>query len=167
MVTTILWLGSTLFILTKGALMNRIGLETLDIDLVAILIACLLATRGKAAAVVFAMGQGILTDIFSAGWPGLFWFLYMAVFFSMNLGGRFFDPQSMRGCFLLVSSAVFLKDLLFIGMLHTFSLQIGSFSSALLAIAVSAFSTGLLAPAFFYAVRGLSRLPVGETEEGA
>lgn len=166
MVTAVLWLGSTLFILTKGSLMNRIGLETLDIDLVAILIACLLATRGRVAAVVFAMGQGILIDIFSAGWPGLFWCLYMVVFFSMNLGGMFFDPHSVRGLFLLVSIAVFLKDLLFMGMLHTFSLQIGSFSSALLAIAVSAFSTGLLAPAFFYAVQGLGRVPAGETEGG-
>jgi hypothetical protein len=162
-VTAAIWLASTLFILTKGSLMNRIGLETLDIDLVAILIACLLGTRGKAAAIVFAMGQGILTDIFSAGWPGLFWFLYMTVFFCMNLGGRFFDPHSVRGLFLLVSTAVFLKDLLFMGMLHTFSLQIGFFSSAFLGIAVSAFSTGLLAPAFFYAVQGLSRLPAGET----
>ncbi|MEW6668259.1 MAG: hypothetical protein AB1512_23855 [Thermodesulfobacteriota bacterium] len=166
MVTAALWLASTLFILSKGALMNRIGLETLDIDLVAILIACLLGIRGKPAAVVFAMGQGILMDIFSAGWPGLFWLLYMAVFFTTNMGGRFFDPYSVRGLFLLVSIAVFLKDLLLMGMLHTFSLQIGSLSSALLGIGVSAFCTGLLAPAVFYAVKGLGNLPAGETGEG-
>jgi hypothetical protein len=166
-VTATLWLVSILFSLTKGSLMNRIGLETLDIDLVAILIACLLAGRGKAAAVVFAMGQGILIDIFSAGWPGLFWFLYMVAFFIMNVGGKFFDPHSLRGMFLLVSIAVFLKDLLLLGMLHSFSLQIGSVPSALLTIVVSAFSTGLLAPAFFHGVQGFGRLVVGETEGGA
>jgi hypothetical protein len=165
-VTALVWLGSTLFILAKGTLMNRIGLETLDIDLVAILIACLLATRGKAAAVVFAMGQGILTDIFSAGWPGLFWFLYMMVFFSMNLGGRFFDPHSVRGAFLLVTVAVFVKDVLLMGMLYSFSLQVGSFASAFLAIGVSAFCTGFLAPAVLYAVQGLGSLPAEEAEEG-
>lgn len=166
MVTAFVWLGSTLFILAKGTLMNRIGLETLDIDLVTILIACLLATRGKPAAVVFAMGQGILTDIFSAGWPGLFWFLYMMVFFGMNLGGRFFDPHSVRGLFLLVTIAVFLKDVLFMGMLHAFSLQVGSFSSAFLAIGVSAFCTGFLAPAVFYAVQGLGGPSAQEAGEG-
>lgn len=166
MVTAVLWLGSTLFILTKGSLMNRIGLDTLDIDFVAILIACLLGTRGRAAAMIFAMGQGILIDIFSAGWPGLFWCLYIGVFLSMNLGGRFFDPHSVRGLFLLVSIAVFLKNLLFMGMLHTFSLQIGSFSSALAGITVSAFSTGLLAPALFYAVQCLNRVPAGEIGGG-
>jgi hypothetical protein len=150
------WSGSVLFILFKGSLMNRIGFDSLDIDLVSILIGCLLATSGNIGAAVFAMGQGVLTDIFSAGWPGLSALLYMIVFFSIQLGSRFFDLHSSRGLLILVFLAVCVKGLLFAGILYTLSPRWTFLQYPFPALGVSALATALLAPPFYYGLTTLT-----------
>ncbi len=146
-----------LFILVKGSLMNQIGFYSLDIDLVTILIGCLLAANGNIGAVVFAMAQGVLMDIFSGGWPGLFALLYMVVFLSIQLGAKFFDLYSSRGLLILTFLAVCIKGLLFMGLLYALSSRLTiSPSSSFAALAVSALSTALLAPPIYYALSNMA-----------
>lgn len=140
------------FILVKGSLMNQIGFDSLDIDLVSILIGCLLAVGGNVGAAVFAMGQGIFTDIFSAGWPGLSPLLYMFVFLAIQLGSRFFDLHSSRGLLILIFLAVCVKGLLFMGLLSMLTPRITLSSTSFPALVVSALSTALLAPPLYYAI---------------
>jgi hypothetical protein len=132
--------------------MNQIGFDSLDIDLVSILIACLLAANGNIGAALFAMGQGVLIDIFSAGWPGLSALLYMVVFFSILLGSRFFDLYSSRGLLILVFLTVCVKGLLFTGLVYALSPR----PTAFLALGVSALSTALLAPPIYYTLTSLT-----------
>jgi rod shape-determining protein MreD len=146
------WCGSILFILIKGSLMNQIGFDSLDIDLVSILIGCLLSAGGHVGVAVFALGLGLLTDIFSAGWPGLSALLYMVVFLSIQLGSKFFDLHSSRGLLILIFLTVFVKGLLCMGMLMMLSPRIVPSSSAFSALAVSALATALLAPPVYYAI---------------
>lgn len=145
-----------LFILVKGSLMNQIGFGSLDIDLVSILIACLLSAGGNIGAAVFAIGLGFLTDIFSAGWPGLSALLYMVVFIAIQLGSRFFDLHSSRGLLILVFLAVCLKGFLFTGLLMTVTPRLTISSSSFSALLVSAVATALLAPPVYYAVSTLT-----------
>jgi hypothetical protein len=145
-----------LFILFKGSLMNQIGFDSLDIDLVSILIGCLLATNGNIGAAVFAMGQGVLIDIFSAGWPGLSSLLYMIVLFSIQLGSKFFDLHSSRGLLILVFLSVCIKGLLFTGVLYTLSPRITFLPHPFAALGFSALATALLAPPLHYALTTLT-----------
>ncbi len=136
--------------------MNQIGFDSLDIDLVSILIACLLAANGNMGAAVFAMGQGVLTDIFSAGWPGLSVLLYMIVFLSILLGSRFFDLYSSRGLLILVFLSVCVKGLLFTALLYVLSPRPTLSHHSFLALGVSALSTALLAPPIYYTITSLT-----------
>lgn len=145
-----------LFILLKGSLMNQIGFDSLDIDLVSILIACLLAANGNIGAAVFAMGQGVFTDIFSGGLPGLSALLYMVVFLSILVGSRFFDLHSSRGLLILVFLTVCVKGLLFTGLLYALSPRPTFSHHSFLALGVSALSTALLAPPLYYALTSLT-----------
>lgn len=158
------WCVSMLFILIKGSVMNKAGFDSLDIDLVSILIGCLLAMNGTVGAAVFAMGQGIFTDIFSVGWPGLFPLLYMIVFFTIQLGSRFFDLDSSRGLLILVFLAVFVKGLLFAALIYVLSSRWMFSSSSFLALIVSALCTALLAPPLFYAISSMTRSFMKEAE---
>lgn len=136
--------------------MNQIGFDSLDIDLVSILIACLLAANGHIGAAVFAMGQGVVTDIFSAGWPGLSSLLYMVVFFSIMLGSRFFDLYSSRGLLILVFLTVCMKGILFMGFLYMLSPRPTFSHHAFLALGVSALTTALLAPPIYFTLTSLT-----------
>jgi hypothetical protein len=156
--------AAVLFILVKGNLGHQIRVETLDIDIVIILIGCLVAGNGRMGAAVFAMGQGVLTDTFSAGWPGLAALLYMAVFLTIHMGSRYFDPHLPRGLFILVSIAVCVKAFLFSGLLYAFSMKTVITSSELALLALSALVTGFLAPPALYALNSLKRLFMKETE---
>lgn len=154
-----------LFILVKGSLMNQFGFDSLDIDLVSILVGCLLSAGGHVGGAVFALGMGVLTDIFSAGWPGLSALLYMVVFLSIQLGSKFFDLHSSRGLLILVFLAVSVKGLLFMGLLLTLSPRVVISPNAFSALAVSALSTALLAPPVYYAVSTLSGSFAKEAED--
>ena len=72
---------------------------------------------------IFAFGQGFIMDIFSTGLLGLFTLLYLMVYWSVNLGSRFFDLNSRRGLFILVTISVSVKGLFFIILLNIFSLE--------------------------------------------
>lgn len=140
---------SLLFVLVKGGVANQIMLGFLDLDLVTILIAYLFVNYGKTGAGFFAISQGFLIDLFSADPLGLFILLYLAIFFGFNLGCSFFDLKSPRSLLILVSFVVFLKEVLLLGLLKTFSLEIFISSTIILSSILSALLSGIIAPVLF------------------
>ncbi|MBN1103044.1 MAG: hypothetical protein JXL84_06490 [Deltaproteobacteria bacterium] len=150
-------MAAILFILVKGNLMRQFGMKIVDLDLVVILIGCLLAGNGRTGSAVFAMAMGVFTDTFSAGLPGLSALLYMAVFLTIHMGSRVFDPHVPRGLFILVSMAVCVKAFLFSGLLYAFAMKMVITSSDLAPLGLSALVTGFLAPPALYALNSLRR----------
>ena len=56
----------------------------LDVDFIVLFIAYLFVSRGETGAGVFAFCQGLLTDIFSGGFLGLFGLLYLGIFLGIT-----------------------------------------------------------------------------------
>ena len=76
----LLWLVGVLLTLLKGIWTNPWGVDLFDLDFLTILTAYLFLSSGHLAAGSFALGQGILIDLFSTGLQGLFPALYLGVF---------------------------------------------------------------------------------------
>jgi rod shape-determining protein MreD len=138
-----------LYVLLKGSFQNRFSLAPLDVDLVAMTMAYFLVYYGRTGAGVFAFGLGLLTDIYTAGFSGVFTFLYLIIFLGINLGSRLLDLSSVLGQIIVISLAVLLKDVLFIVFLDLFSLETTITSDLFWRFALSAFCSGLLAPILF------------------
>lgn len=117
-----------------------------DIDLVIVITASLLIRSGSAGAAIFAFGQGMLIDLLSAGFLGLFALLYVISFLCLELGARFFDLASVQGQFLLVGLVVFIKELVLVGLLDAFAFEVVLSASLFFWFGASAFFTGLIAP---------------------
>ena len=130
-------------------MINFVNPNIFNVDLVAIITAYLLLFYGQTGAGIFAFGQGILIDTFSVGLPGLFTFLYLIIFLGINIGSRLLDLGSVMGQIIIISLAVFLKEVLFVVFLDLFSLETTVTSSAFLAFSVSALCSGLIAPFLF------------------
>lgn len=118
-----------------------------DVDLVAITLTYLVARRGDPWAGMFAMGMGFLIDILSAAPLGLFSVIYLLLFFGIRIGDALFDLQSVRGQLIVVSLSVFLKNLLFIGLLNLFSFRTAMDGQVLFAFVCSAVFTAVASPA--------------------
>jgi cell shape-determining protein MreD len=117
-----------------------------DIDLVNVITASLLIRSGSAGAAIFAFGQGMIIDLLSAGFLGLFALLYVISFLCLELGARFFDLASVQGQFLLVGLVVFIKELVLVGLLDAFAFEVVLSASLFFWFGASAFFTGLIAP---------------------
>ncbi|MCJ7595099.1 MAG: hypothetical protein MUO52_10060 [Desulfobacterales bacterium] len=129
--------------------MNHFMPHLFDVDLVTVIMAYLLIRQGSGWTAIFALVQGMAVDIFSAGVVGLFTFLYLVTFLSLVLGGRFFDLLSLKGQIILISLAVFLKQILLLGLLKAFSFEITVSFFSLLPFALSALFAGLAGPLVF------------------
>ena len=68
----LLWLVGILLTLLKGIWTNPWGVDFFDLDFLTILTAYLFLSSGQLAAGSFALGQGILIDLFSTGLQGSF-----------------------------------------------------------------------------------------------
>lgn len=146
----ILWGLGLVFTLMKGKWVNHPILYYLDIDLVSILIAYFFLFHGQVAVGVFAFGQGLLMDAMSYGLRGCFTLLYLGVFWAVYLGCRFFDIGEIKGQIIIISTAVFLKNLLFFFLMIVFSLKIDFSWSVIAVSAGSAIMTGCTAPVVFF-----------------
>lgn len=144
------WIVGLGIILVKGNVANQIKIVLFEVDLVAIMTAYLLVSHGQVWSGLFAFGQGLLMDCYSAGLVGLFTLLYITAFLGISVGSRFFDPNSPRSMILLVTIAVLIKGILFVLLLNAFSLESGFHHSSLVSIALSAIVSGLLAPFVFH-----------------
>ena len=147
--------------------MNEIAPRFFDIDLVIILTAALLVGSGSAGAAVFAFGQGMLIDLFSAGFLGLFALLYTISFLCLELGSRFFDLRSAQGQVILVGLAVLLKELFLAGLLDAFAFEVVLSAAVFLWFGASVFFTGLIAPFIFRILNDLQIRTAGEIKEAA
>jgi len=130
--------------------MNTIGLDLFDIDLLIIITAYLYWFYGKTVSGSFALGQGLLIDIFSGGLHGLFTFIYFVVFLGICLGTRIFNLQGLKGQMLLIFLLVLLKKTMFFLVMTVFSTEIVFLKSFLLGSVASAIGTGLITPIIFY-----------------
>jgi len=146
---------------------NEIAPVFFDIDLVVVFTACLLMGSGSAGAAVFAFGQGMIIDVLSAGFLGLFALIYVVAFLCLELGARFFDLRSAQGQFLLVGLVVFLKQLFLVGLLDVFAFEVVLSASLFFWFGASALFTGLIAPLIFGILNILQLRIAGETKETA
>ena len=135
--------------LVRGSFLNQRWLEFADLDLVTILIAYLWIHYGQTGAGLFALGQGVMMDLFSGGMMGLFALLYLAVFLAIQMGSRFFHLQSFRGLMILIVLAVLSRQLMLLGLLELFSFPIHFSWHTYVSFGISAFVSGILAPPCF------------------
>jgi rod shape-determining protein MreD len=138
-----------------------------DIDLVIVVTASLLIRSGSAGAAIFAFGQGLLIDLLSAGFLGLFALLYVIGFLCLELGARFFDLRSAQGQFLLVGLVVFIKELVLVGLLDTFAFEVVLSAPLFFWFGASAFFTGLIAPLIFSILTSVQIRTGGEGKKAA
>jgi rod shape-determining protein MreD len=138
-----------------------------DIDLVIVVTASLLIRSGSAGAAIFAFGQGLLIDLLSAGFLGLFALLYVISFLCLELGARFFDLRSVQGQFLLVGLVVFIKELVLVGLLDAFAFEVVLSASLFFWFGASAFFTGLIAPLISSILRTVQIRTSGESKKTA
>ncbi len=118
-----------------------------DIDLVAVTVVYLVARQGEPWAGAFAMGMGFVIDVLSAAPLGLFSVIYLLLFLGIRVGDVLFDLQSVKGQLIVVSLSVFLKKLLFIGLLNLFAFRTTLDERVLFAFVCSAVFTAVAAPA--------------------
>lgn len=126
------------------------GTELCAPDLLTIGAAYIFMIYGHTGACIFALSQGLFIDLFSGGMHGLFTFLYLIVLGGIWLGSRFFNLQSSKGQFVIISLTMILKKMFLFLMLAVFS-QESFFSQSFLwdSIGLTVY-TGLMAPALFY-----------------
>jgi len=156
---------SLVYILLKGSVVNDLTPLFFDIDLVIVITASLLIRSGSAGAAIFAFGQGMLIDLLSAGFLGLFALLYVISFLCLELGARFFDLASVQGQFILVGLVVFIKELVLVGLLDVFAFEVVLSASLFFWFAASAFFTGLIAPLISSILKTVQIRTGGESKE--
>jgi len=128
------------------------------------MIVYILAYRSEIGAGIFALGQGLLTDIFSGGTWGCYTTLYLMIFVFIKFLARPFDLFSAFGQIAVVFIAALIKDVLLIPLLHIFSINIGiSYSDFLFVF--SALFSGIVAPFLFHIINSLIRILHGAKEE--
>jgi len=156
---------SLLYVLLKGSLINEVAPKFFDVDLGTAVIGYVLIFYGSTWAGLFALGQGILVDLFSVGPVGLFSLLYLAAFLSMLGGCRFFDLHSPKGQVILICTAVCLKELFLLLLLLVFSFEIPNGFLLVILLGASAVLTGILSPFFFHFLNLLRRLMINGLQE--
>lgn len=120
-----------------------------DLDLTALLTGYLFLSFGSIQAAIFALGQGLLMDIFSSGPTGLSALIYFGVFWVIYLGSFFFNLEAAKGQIIIVSLAVFVKTAIWQGsVIFLYGAFVFSPSWACTA-AVSIVGTGLIAPLLY------------------
>ena len=143
----------------KGRIMHGLGVNFLDLDLLIIVVFYLLMRNGRTLSSGYAFVQGLFVDVLSGGTRGFFTLIYVAVFFGLQLGSRFFDPESTKGQMILVALALLLKKGLFLGMIVLFMPRAAIPGSFPIVAGGSMLMTALSAPlffGFFDSLRGLS-----------
>jgi rod shape-determining protein MreD len=130
----------------KGDLLN-LGLSiNLDIDVVAIVVVYLLGRRCETGAGIFALGQGLLMDVFSGGIWGFNILLYVLVYLFIKIIVRSFNLLSVIGQVAVTFFGVLIKNFFIIILFLTFSLNSGFSGGDTLLLLASAVFSGLAAP---------------------
>lgn len=157
------WLAGMVFTLLKGIGRNPWGVGMFDLDLIVLLTGYLFLSFGSIRAAIFAIGQGLLMDIFSSGPMGLSALIYFGVFWSIYLGSLFFNFETAKGQVIIVSSAVLMKWVMWQGA-RFFLYPHTAFSPSLIyTAAVAIVGTGLITP-WLYAAFDRLRSPAGKED---
>jgi len=160
------WLAGTVFTLLKGIDRNPWGVGIFDLDLVVLLTGYLFLSFSSVRAAIFAIGQGLLIDIFSSGPTGLSPLIYFGVFWSIYLGSLFFNFETAKGQVIIVSSAVMMKWAMW-QIAHFFLSQHMALTPSLICTAaVAIIGTGLITP-WLYAAFDDMRRPSGKEDAPA
>jgi hypothetical protein len=133
----------------------------LDVDLVTLLTGYIFFSFGQIQAAAFALGQGLLIDVFSSGPSGFSGLLYMGVFWAIYLGSLFFNLETPKGQMIVISLTVLLKNAAWQCL---FAILFGKFmisASFLYAAIVAVVGTGLLAPLLYAVFDRLRGIPPG------
>ena len=152
------WIVGAAFTLLKGVDRDPWGVGILDVDLITLLTGYLFLSFGRIQAGIFALGQGLLMDVFSAGPKGLFAFVHIGVFWGIYLGALLFNFQTARGQVMIVSLTVLFKNAMWEALSAFFFGNLVLSLSSLYRAAISILGSGLLAPllyAMFDRMRGL------------
>lgn len=152
-------------ILVKGGLLHPVTHIPIDLECVIIITAYLLAYERESGAGIFALCQGLLTDIFSGGIWGFHAILYLIIYIFIKIFSSPFDQSSVSGQFTLIFIAVLVKELLSIPLLYIFSMDINLSFYVFLAFIISALFSGLIALLIFYLLNSLGRLFFRSKEE--
>jgi len=159
------WVGGGVATLLSGIWNNPWGFDLFDLDFLTILTAYLFLAFGQVGAGIFALGQGFLMDVFSGGLHGLFSAAYLGVFFVILVGSRFFNLLNPKGQIIIVSLAVFLKNVMLLIFLRIFSQDIVYSKRVVLVSLASIVISGLAAPLFFQLLNRFRGVP-GRMAEG-
>jgi rod shape-determining protein MreD len=151
------WIVSIFLMLIKGDLFNHGFSTPLNIDFIVILMVYLLGRRCKTGAGVFALGQGLLMDIFSGGIWGFNALLYLLIYMFIKIIARPFDLLSFAGQLAVVFLGVLAKGILIILLFYVFSLNSGFSGHDALLLLVSAICSGVIAPFVLILVDSLGR----------
>ncbi|MFO7987426.1 MAG: hypothetical protein R6U38_16320 [Desulfatiglandaceae bacterium] len=143
------WLLGGLFTVLKGVWIGSGAAQFLDVNFLVILSAYLFLVYGSTASCGFAVGQGVLIDIFSGGLNGLFTAVYFGVFVAIYVTSMFFNLQDVRSRIIIVSFSVFIKNIFIILMLMLFSQHVIFSTAYLLVSGISVVISGLIAPLVF------------------
>lgn len=152
------WFFSTAFILIKGNLAAPWEAGFLNLDLVIICIGYLLIRYDRTVVAVFALVQGLMIDIYSAGLFGLYSFMYTGLFAGMVIGSRFLDLASLKGAVILISLTVLVKDLFLMILLIAFSFELNPTAADLVAVVMAALLSGLASPIIHVILDRISHL---------
>ncbi len=135
--------------LLQGHLSSSSLWSFLGLDLITILIAYVYLIYGGLHGAAFAIGQGLVVDIFSAGPAGFFLTLYLAVCGLVVLLSRLFDLSNPKGqCFINGYAMLMMKAIFFL-LLYTFSYRVVLDQKTVLFGLMSVLVTGLCAPLCF------------------
>jgi len=141
-----LWLAGVLFTLLRGIDRNPWGVGIWDLDLLVLLTGYLFLSMGSIQAAVFALLQGLFTDVLSGGPTGLSALIDFGVFWFIYLGSLFFNLQTVKGQIIVVSSAVVTKLVMWEGAILFFYGEVMVSSAMVCQSVVAVIGTGLVAP---------------------
>ena len=145
--------------------MNLFPFRFLNLDFVIVFIVYLFVFDSKTGAGAFAFGLGIFTDILSGGILGLFTFIYLIIFLSINFISRLLDLLAPGGQIAVIFIAVVLKEFLLLGLLTLFSMKTFFSFPDFIWVIISALSTGVLSPFVFLIMNCFKKLFVEEERQ--
>ncbi len=151
--------------LLKGIWTNPRGVDFFDLDFLTILIAYLYLSSGQLAAGSFALGEGIVIDLFSTGLQGLFPALYLGVFLGITIASRFFNLREARGQAIIVAIAILFKQFLMVLLVGLFSHTLIASSYFFKVSAISIFGSGIIAPLAFMLLNRLRAMPPEDEDD--
>ena len=145
-----IWLVCGLFVVLRGNIAHLSGIAWLDFDLVPVFLVYLIAIDQDLKALCLALFMGLLIDMFSACQLGLFAFTYTAILLAINSTRRFLDLANVRTAALLVALFLLAKWCFVSIVLRILPLTQSVPSISFVAVIVSAFIMGVIAPILFY-----------------